>query len=95
MYVKGRRARKINCKRSQHMKHLNFMKKCTDDTEISDHTYYDHGNCSTTDLENMCTVGADVEVRQTPWFEGRRVVEFRCFVCGHVLCKMQFMAAIE
>jgi hypothetical protein len=58
------------------MKHLNFMKKkCTDDTEISDHTYYDHGNCSTTDLENMCTVGADVEVRQTPWFESRRVVE--------------------
>jgi hypothetical protein len=34
----------------------------------------------------MCTVGADVEVRQTPWFEGRRVVEFRCFVCGHMSC---------
>jgi hypothetical protein len=27
----------------------------------------------------MCTVGADVEVRQTPWFEGRRVVELDVF----------------
>ena len=63
MYVKGRRARKINCKRSQHMKHLNFMKKCTDDTEISDHTYYDHGNCSTTDLENTVCVQSEPMLR--------------------------------
>ena len=49
------------------------MKKCTDSTELSDHTYCKNDNCVTTDLDN--TVGANIEVTQTPWFEGRRVVE--------------------
>lgn len=71
MYVRGRRAKKADVLKSERMRHMNSVKNSTEMTESSDHSYYDRGS----DVDRVNVVVAHVEVRPTPWFGGRRIVE--------------------